>query len=275
LAGTYALGSESLERRLQNATRHKGLQRPRSGRDPDHKPADGPCCFGSSGDSGDHSAPRSWRHIRADWLKTFTAKTRRNPGSGEKQQQQGNTNNTDIHRCSQQFRSETDPAEGSATRNLRDVRVLRGKNEHPRLVDGPVSGGQALLFTTEDTEVTEALGSLASHSACLRIRYTHFLVYEIQRFVARFLAHSHGTDRNGLQREALFRRVFAVNVFHQPARTVGLGSRHRLPGAREEPEKPGRRRTRRQAQKDAEKRQQPLQFLRPSASSARSASPCC
>jgi hypothetical protein len=46
----------------------------------------------------------------------------------------------------------------------------------PRLVDGPVSGGQVFFFTTEGTEVTETLGSLASHTAGLRIRFNPFLL---------------------------------------------------------------------------------------------------
>jgi len=67
-----------------------------------------------------------------------------------------------------------DLAEGSATGNLRDLRVLGGKNDPTRLVDGPGSGGQGFFFTTEDTEVTEALGSLASHPAGLLIRFNSF-----------------------------------------------------------------------------------------------------
>jgi len=43
-------------------------------------------------------------------------------------------------------------------------------------VDDSGSSGQAFFPTTEDTEVTEALGSLASHLASRRIRYNRFLV---------------------------------------------------------------------------------------------------
>jgi hypothetical protein len=56
----------------------------------------------------------------------------------------------------------------------------------------------------------EALGSLASPSAGLWIRYNHyFSVYEIQGYTAPLLPQSLGTDRNGIHREASFLRVFA------------------------------------------------------------------
>jgi len=63
-----------------------------------------------------------------------------------------------------------DPAEGSATGNLRDLRDLcGGKNARPP--DPGMSTGRGGFSTTEVTEVTEALGSLTSHTAGLRIRF--------------------------------------------------------------------------------------------------------
>jgi hypothetical protein len=71
----------------------------------------------------------------------------------------------------------------------------------PRRVDDSVPGRQE-CFTTEDTEVTEALGKAASHTAGLRIRYNHFfLVYEVPRFAAPPLPQSLGKDRNYIHRE--------------------------------------------------------------------------
>ena len=106
------------------------------------------------------------------------AKTRRREGNTDQrratEQPQGNNNNNKKNngrQFIQQFRSQRIRGECSATGNLRDLRVLRGKNRPPGLVDGRLSGRRAFLCTTENTEVTEALGSLGSHSAALRIRF--------------------------------------------------------------------------------------------------------
>ena len=69
-----------------------------------------------------------------------------------------------------------DPAEGSATGDLRDLGVLCGK-EQPPSTGGRFRVGRAgVAFTTEDTEVTEALGSFTSHSAGLWIDTTIVLL---------------------------------------------------------------------------------------------------
>jgi hypothetical protein len=60
----------------------------------------------------------------------------------------------------------------------------------------------------KDTEVTEALGGLVSHSAGLLIRYNHFfLAYEIQGYTALLLPQSLETDRNGIHRARVGARL--------------------------------------------------------------------
>jgi hypothetical protein len=62
-----------------------------------------------------------------------------------------------------------DLPEGAATGNLRDLRVLCGEIATPSICGRFRAGRARAFFTTEDTEVTEALGILASHMAGLRI----------------------------------------------------------------------------------------------------------
>jgi hypothetical protein len=103
--------------------------------------------------------------------RSFTAKTRRREGNTD-YNNKDNNKDADVHRFSQ-FLEETDPAEGSATGDLRDLRVLCG-GKNTGAPDTEFSTGRGVrFFATEDTEVTEALGSLASHTAGLRIRYNH------------------------------------------------------------------------------------------------------
>jgi len=85
--------------------------------------------------AGDHSVTGSWPP-RSGWLpKDLYRQDAKEPqGRGEQQQQQGNNNNNNnhVHWSRDQFRSEADLAEGSATRNLRDLRDLcREKNHLP------------------------------------------------------------------------------------------------------------------------------------------------
>ena len=72
------------------------------------------------------------------------------------------------------------------------------------------SGNDGSFFTTEDTEVTEALGNLASPLSGLWLRYNHlsFLVYAIQGFAAPPPPQALGTDRNDDNSEVRFLRVF-------------------------------------------------------------------
>ena len=106
---------------------------------------------------------------------------KKSPTRGEQQQPQGNNNKNNGHLYPTiPFR--TDPGECSATGNLR---VLRGKNRPPGLVDGRVSGRQAFCCTTENTEVTEALGSSPlTRPPCGSDSTFLFLVYDDQGFAA-------------------------------------------------------------------------------------------
>jgi hypothetical protein len=71
-------------------------------------------------------------------------------------------------------------------------------------VDDSGSGGPGVFFTTENTEVTEALGSLASHSAGRRY-YRHCLALGLRGsgLAAPPLPQSVGTDRNDFHRFAV------------------------------------------------------------------------
>jgi len=123
---------------------------------------------------------------------------KKSPTRGEQQQPQGNNNKNNGHLYPTiPFR--TDPGECSATGNLR---VLRGKNRPPGLVDGRVSGRQAFCCTTENTEVTEALGSSPlTRPPCGSDSTFLFLVYDDQGFAALPLPQSLATDRNGIHRD--------------------------------------------------------------------------
>jgi len=62
-----------------------------------------------------------------------------------------NTNNPNVNGLNQEFRSETDPAEGSATGNLRDLGVLCGeKNTCPP--DTELSTGRGVVFFPQTTQ---------------------------------------------------------------------------------------------------------------------------
>ena len=86
-----------------------------------------------------------------------------------------NNNKNNGHQFIQQVPFRTDPAECSATGNLRDLRVLCGKRAPLEPWTIPDRAGRG-LFTTEDTEVTEALGRTAAHTAGLGIRFDYFFV---------------------------------------------------------------------------------------------------
>jgi hypothetical protein len=117
-------------------------------------------------------------------------------------------NNANVHRfakyAQRRIRPRARPRARSVTSVFSVVKI------DPSTPEGVRVGRARVFFTTEDTEVTEALGSLASDAAGLRIRYNlSFLVYEIQRLAARLLPQSLGTDRNDIQGQAVFLRVFA------------------------------------------------------------------
>jgi len=91
------------------------------------------------------------------------AKDPRTGGSNDDHDDNTTTSNNNA-------RSETDPAEASARGKLRDLGVLCGeKNTCPP--DTELSTGRGVVLYRKHTEVTEALGGLAPHTAGLRVRY--------------------------------------------------------------------------------------------------------
>ena len=91
------------------------------------------------------------------------AKDPRTGGSNDDHDDNTTTSNNNA-------RSETDPAEASARGKLRDLGVLCGeKNTCPP--DTELSTGRGVVLYRKHTEVTEALGGLAPHTAGPRVRY--------------------------------------------------------------------------------------------------------
>ena len=98
------------------------------------------------------------------------AKEPRTGGSNDDHDDNTTTSNNNA-------RSETDPAEASARGKLRDLGVLCGeKNTCPP--DTELSTGRGVVLYRKHTEVTEALGGLAPHTAGLRVD-TPFVVMNL------------------------------------------------------------------------------------------------